>query len=141
MKAVMKKALILVACLCLLTVWVSAQAPALVTEPLDSVITPMNTHILTTSTYLDVSGKTATMSASMRAVSSVTKCEISATLQRLQNGTWVNVKTFTASDNTYYTALSETYTVTSGYSYRLATTFKAYVNGSLVESFTKYAYS
>lgn len=64
-----------------------------------------------------------------------TRVEISANLQQYKSGRWVTIKTFTASSNSHRTSLSETHSVSKGYSYRVQATIKAY-SGSSVESRT-----
>jgi len=64
-----------------------------------------------------------------------TRVEISANLQQYKSGRWVTIKTFTAISNSHRTSLSETYSVTKGYSYRVQATIKAY-SGSAVETRT-----
>lgn len=64
-----------------------------------------------------------------------TRIEISANLQQYKSGRWVTIKTFTAASNSHRTNLSETHSVTKGYSYRVQATIKAY-SGSSVESRT-----
>lgn len=101
----------------------------------DSVISPQNVAIISTSNELTLNsngklecyGKTATQYGYTAG--------IIVELQR--NGT--TIKTWT--DNGGMTALvDETYTYTSGYTYQLKLTHKAYNSaGTLVESFVKYS--
>lgn len=62
-----------------------------------------------------------------------TRVEIAAELQRYVGGRWVTIRTFTAESNSHRVTLSETYSLTAGYSYRVQATVTAY-SGSVVES-------
>lgn len=64
-----------------------------------------------------------------------TRVEITANLQQYKSGRWTTIKTFTASSNSHRTSLSETHSVSKGYSYRVQATIKAY-SGSSVETRT-----
>ena len=62
-----------------------------------------------------------------------TRVEIVAELQRYVSGRWVTIGTFTAESNSHRVTLSETYSLTAGYNYRVQATVTAY-SGSAVES-------
>lgn len=62
-----------------------------------------------------------------------TRVEISANLQQYTSGSWVTIKTFTANSDSHRTSLSETYSVSKGYNYRVQANIKAY-SGSSVET-------
>lgn len=64
-----------------------------------------------------------------------TRVEINANLQQYKSGRWVTIKTFTAASNSHRTSLSETHSISKGYSYRVQATIKAY-SGSSVETRT-----
>ena len=64
-----------------------------------------------------------------------TRVEISANLQQYKSGRWVTIKTFTAASNSHRTNLSETHSISKGYSYRVQASIKAY-SGSSAESRT-----
>jgi hypothetical protein len=64
-----------------------------------------------------------------------TRVEISANLQQYRSGRWITIKTFTAESNSHRTSLSETYSLSKGYTYRVQATIKAY-SGSSVETQT-----
>lgn len=55
-------------------------------------------------------------------------------LQKYYSGDWHTIKTWTAMKS-LKASISETYTVTSGYSYRLKCTHSAYSGSTLIESF------
>lgn len=136
MNTVLKRVAVLLVCLCLLSVTVFAvNAPIL--DPSDAIIAPMNVYISNTNQNLSISGGTATCSASMSAISSITKVKIVSSLQYYQNGSWTTLTTFTTNENTNYASQYETYSVTSGRTYRLYTTYYAYIGTTLVENFSK----
>ena len=62
-----------------------------------------------------------------------TRVEIVAELQRYVGGRWVTIRTFTAESNSHRVTLSETYSLTAGYSYRVQATVTAH-SGADVES-------
>lgn len=64
-----------------------------------------------------------------------TRVEIDANLQQYKNSRWVTIKTFTVESNSHRTSLSNTYSVSKGYSYRVQANIKAY-SGSSVETRT-----
>lgn len=61
-------------------------------------------------------------------------------LQRLVNGQWTTINTWSDSD-TFYAVTSNNYYVVSGYYYRLKTTHQAISNGSVIETVVKYSSS
>ncbi len=136
MYAVLKRVAVLLVCVCFLSVTVFAvNAPIL--DPSDAIIAPMNIYISNSNQNLSISGGTATCSASMSATSSITKVKIVSSLQYYQSGGWTTLTTFTTNANTNYASQYETYPVSSGRTYRLYTTYYAYIGSSLVESFSK----
>ncbi len=136
MKVVLKRAFSLLVCVCLLSATVFAvNAPIL--DPSDAIIAPMNIYISNSNQNLSISSGTATCSASMSAISSITKVKIVSSLQYYQNGSWTTLTTFTTNENTNYASQYETYSVTSGRTYRLYTTYYAYIGTSLVENISK----
>jgi len=82
------------------------------------------------------SGK-ATASAQISAnPTKVDEVSIRATLQQNVNGSWRDVTSWDVSKSSNIVLLGKTYYVASGYSYRVSCTFKAYVNGRVVETAT-----
>ncbi len=136
MNVVLKRVAVLLVCLCLLSVTVFAvNAPIL--DPSDAIIAPMNVYISSSYQNLSISAGIATCSASMAAASSITKVKIVSSLQYYQNGNWNTLTTFTTNANSDYASQYETYSVTSGRTYRLYTTYYAYIGTTLVENFSK----
>lgn len=136
MKAVLKRVAVLLVCVCFLSVTVFAvNAPIL--DPSNAIITPMNIYITSSNQNLSISGGTATCSASMTATSSITKVKIVSSLQYYQNGSWNTLTTFTTNANSNYASQYETYPVSSGRTYRLYTTYYAYIGNTLVENISK----
>lgn len=85
------------------------------------------------SLYIDSKG-VATIKSSVYGYQGITtRVEISAYLQQYQNGRWVTLKTFISESDSHRTSLSNTYSVTKGYSYRVKATIKAY-NDSFAET-------
>ncbi len=83
------------------------------------------------SIYIDAKG-VATVSSSVYGYQgTTTRVEISANLQQYKNNNWVTIKTFTAQSDSHRTSLSETHSVSKGYSYRVQATIKAYSGSSL----------
>ena len=136
MNAVLKRGFTLLLLICLLSVSVFAVNAPLLTLS-DGIIAPMNVYIGSTNQNLIISGGAATCSASMSAISSITKVKIVSSLQYYQNGSWTTLTTFTTNEGTNYASQYETYSVSSGRTYRLYTTYYAYIGTSLVENFSK----
>lgn len=61
------------------------------------------------------------------------RIELTAELQRLVSGKWVTIKTFKAESNTHRVILSQKYTITKGFSYRVKVTVKV-CSGALEET-------
>ncbi len=85
--------------------------------------------------YIDASGTATVLCSVYGYQGTTTRVEISAKLQQYKNGAWSTIQTFTAESDSHRTSLSETHSVTKGYSYRVQATIKAY-SGSSVESRT-----
>lgn len=81
--------------------------------------------------YINSSGE-AVMSSTLDA-HGVDEGKITVYLQRYQNGSWVNVKTFSSRKSGGFVTLSESYSVSRGYSYRMKSYGNVYKNGSVVE--------
>lgn len=81
--------------------------------------------------YIDATGN-ATVNCSVYGYQgTTTRVEISANLQQLQRGKWVTLKTYTAESDSHRTSLSESYSISKGYSYRVQATIKAYSGNKL----------
>ncbi len=63
----------------------------------------------------------------------VDRCKISMYLQKYQNGSWINVKHWSNTENDTYCDLGKTWYVVSGFQYRMKTYGYVYRNGSLVD--------
>ncbi|MEG0899998.1 MAG: hypothetical protein RSF40_09860 [Oscillospiraceae bacterium] len=127
-------------CLMLCTGGVQAFAAESTTMPSSAVqysISPYMDYIAQANGTLYInSNGTATVDCDVYGYQgTTTRVEISANLQQYKNGRWVTIKTFTASSNSHRTSLSETHSVSKGYSYRVQATIKAY-SGSSVETRT-----
>lgn len=103
--------------------------------PGGNVITPQWNYIskINPSLTVDDSGIATVYCSVTGKMGTTTRVEITAELQRYVSGRWVTIKTFTADSNSYRVTLSETYSLTAGYSYRVQATVTAY-SGSAVES-------
>lgn len=104
---------------------------------LNFTISPLMDYIsqANASLYIDSNG-VATVKSSVYGYQGITtRVEISANLQQYKGSQWVTIKTFTAENDSHRTSLSNTYSVTKGYSYRVQATIKAY-NSSSVETRT-----
>lgn len=87
------------------------------------------------SLYIDSNG-VATVKCSVYGYDNLaTRVEISANLQQYKSGRWVTLKNFTAESDSHSTSLSETYSISKGYSYRVQASIKAY-SGSKLETQT-----
>ena len=62
-----------------------------------------------------------------------TRIEITADLQRYDNGRWITINRFAAASDSHRVSLSHTHTLATGYSYRVQATVTAY-SGSAAES-------
>lgn len=95
-------------------------------------------NIYKISSSLTRSGSNAVVSSSVRGQSGVTKTSVTSTLQRKVSGKWVNVKSWTDTQNKILSSLNKTNSITKGYSYRVMTKGTAY-RGSVGESGTVYS--
>lgn len=95
------------------------------------------TYIYEASSSININTSgTATVKASVTGYNgTTTNVSLVTNLQQYKNGSWVTIKTFNSSSASYRTSLSDTYSVSKGYSYRVQTTVKAY-SGSDVETRT-----
>ena len=120
-------------CFCALSLTAYAQ-PDYAGQAGAAIITPYYTYINSATNSMSISNDVASCSALLRATSQVNKVEIMANLQRYQNGSWTTIASFSKSSNSSIVSLSETHSVTAGYSYRLVTTYNVYISGILRET-------
>lgn len=95
---------------------------------------PYTLNILTSSCSLDISGITSTSTAKMITKSSMS-LKIKMELQKLKNGTYTTVETWTASKTGTTLSMTETRLINALSTYRLVVTFDA---GN--ETVVRYAY-
>lgn len=116
-------------CCCLLPV----QAFAAYEEEFQiDVMTILLTYITSATSDFDISGGQAIMSSLMYA-NGVDQVRMANYLQKLVNGSWTSVTSWSKTENATSASWSNTYSVTSG-TYRLKTYYYAYINGTVVES-------
>lgn len=105
----------------------------------EQAISPYMLYIYEVKSNLTVSGTKATISASAVGYESyATKTKIVAELQVKDGSSWDTVETWTVTNNSDTARLSETYTVTSGNTYRVKATATVW-EGSLSETQTVYS--
>jgi len=110
---------------------VTANASTVVLPPSESIIRPMLTYIAKANCNLTIdSNGTAHVESSAIAYSSVTKINISASLQQYKNGFWYSNQTFSVTDYSDFASLYETKSVSKGYKYRVSVTVTAYSGSS-----------
>lgn len=125
----MKKIIVLLMCMVVLT---SSTMTAMAAE--GSEIMPLMEYIsyARAAIYIDDNG-VATISCNVYGHQGITtKVTVTAELQRLQNGKWVPLKTYSTTSYTYRVRISQEYSVSPGYSYRVQATVVAY-SGALSE--------
>ena len=111
--------------------------PALAAVPESAAVSPRYAYIQTNNVNLTINQNTgvATCTSSCYATSGYT-IKIECKLQRYTGSSWITLKVWTASADRY-ASLSGTYTVASGYTYRVYTTFRIYNSaGTLLETGT-----
>lgn len=89
-------------------------------------ISPYTLYIEDSRSDLTISSGQAQVSSHIMGRSDVTKVKIVARLQKYENGKWTTIKTYTKTSNSSFASLSETYSVTKGYTYRVSNTLTAY---------------
>jgi len=82
--------------------------------------------------YITDQGK-AVLTSSIDA-RNVDECKISMYLQKYQDGSWVTVKHWSATESGMFCGLGETWYVMSGYQYRMVSYSYVYQKGNLLES-------
>lgn len=127
--------------ICMFCMSVSAATNEPVEPPQEAGEQADNLYISTTSENITISNGVATCTASARASSAIDEIRIVSKLQFYQSNTWLTLQTFSETSYTYYSSLVGTYNVSRGYSYRLVTTYQAYIGGVLEETINKiYSY-
>ena len=134
----MRKGLCIIICALLLmscNVYVFADEVETCAMPVDPGISPMMEYIARSSAKIsaDENGLATINCQVYGYMGTTTRVEIVAELQRYVSGRWVTIGTFTAESNSHRVTLSETYSLTAGYNYRVQATVTAY-SGSAVES-------
>lgn len=133
-----KKVLALCLTLCLA---VGIAPVSFAAQPNESgMIAPYAAYIRDEDCALKISGKTATVTASVTGQTGIaTKCKVTAMLQReLSSGSWVTVKSWTDQQDSRKASVSETYSVISGETYRVKATVTVWA-GEQSESMTIYS--
>lgn len=64
----------------------------------------------------------------------VNECKINMYLQKYQNGSWVTVKSWSATESGTFCGIGETWYVMSGYQYRMKSYAYVYLDNEFVES-------
>ena len=92
----------------------------------DDAIQPRWTYLSTVGGNIDISSDAvATVTASVRAVGTVEKVSVVASLQQKRSGTWSEVKSWTVTRDSYSANMRKTWPVLRGYEYRVVITGKA----------------
>lgn len=100
----------------------------------ETIVKPCWTYISNVNNSLGInSSGQASMLSSINAYSGTSVSMINY-LQRYQNGSWTNVQGWSSSTQGTYGSWSNSYYVSSGYSYRLLTYFYVYNGSTLLES-------
>lgn len=102
---------------------------------------PRWSHFTTVVGDLDItsSGKATVIATVSANRSKVDQVKVTCNLQKLEGGTWKNIKTWSETSDPktpHVVALEKTYYVAEGYSYRIEVKSKAYQGGVLQESIT-----
>lgn len=125
--------------LCLMSVSTVSTMAVTTDELIYNEVMPALNYISKHTASLYISGSSATITVRVTGTyGTTTKTRISATLQRKSGSSWVNVKSWSESSNSYQTSLSESYSVSSNHTYRVKAVCKAYQHGSW-ESTTVYS--
>lgn len=135
----MKKRMILLLLYCSLIAAqisnVSASETVTMALPRDPEITPCWNYISSVYSNLtnDNSGVATVYCYVNGKIGSTTRIEITADLQRYDNGRWITINRFAAASDSHRATLSHTHTLAKGYTYRFQATVTAY-SGTSVES-------
>ncbi len=101
-----------------------------------NIISPMYTYISEARSRLQIdSGGKATVETYLSGNSKVTSTKATIRLQQYKGGNWTTIKTWNERNNSRILDFDDTYTVSSGYEYRVQSTVTAY-SGSQSESIT-----
>ncbi|MFZ7131910.1 MAG: hypothetical protein ACOWWR_06090 [Eubacteriales bacterium] len=124
-------------CICMIILIISVFTPVnAAVQPinLDAELQPMFTYIDTFYSIFDVSsGGIATINVYLSS-SNADRTKISAKIQQYYNGRWYDIKTWTKTSYTSSCSLNKSYSIVSGFTYRLVSYGYVYNNGSLLES-------
>lgn len=135
----MKKAVLLLSAVLLFNsnVFAAINESEILEESEYNTIAPLYIAISTSSNSLSISNSGKAQCYGSTKASGY-KAKVKVELQQ-KNGTWGTIKTWTKSGE-ISSAVSESYSVSKGYSYRLKTTHYALdSNGKVIESFTTYS--
>jgi len=96
-------------------------------------------NISSTTTGISISGSNGSVICSVAGFqATVTKCSIKANLQQYKNGSWVTIRTWQQSFNSFYGSLTGTVAITKGYDYRTQAIYTA-TSASGTETLTAYS--
>ena len=124
------------AMLCLALLLVTNIPAFAVTNSTESMIQPQYTYIKDISSTINASNGQASVYVRLRGISSVTKIVITTELQQYRNGGWSEIESWTQTTNGNSAILSESGSISSGYSYRTVSNFTVYA-GSNYETASK----
>ena len=134
----MKVARFFIVALCVIFVFiiapVNAEREIEHTEAENLLIQPMFTNISVFLNDFDITSNGKAILTSSVNARNVDECRISMYLQRYQNGSWTNVKHWSATESGKLCDLGKTWYVMSGYQYRMKTYAYVYQDGNFKES-------
>lgn len=108
---------------CALTGFMAETAMKPVNAQTENAISPYMLYIRQTTSVLSISGTTATVDCStLGVVGEATKAKIIAELQVKNGSSWMQVETWTITENNYKAKVDETYSVSKGKTYRVKAT-------------------
>ena len=93
-------------------------------------ITPYWTAMIQPFQSFNITDGKAIVGAETFAGSNASSVYVLASLQQFKDGTWVTIKSWSNTQNGSYVSLSQTWYVTSGYTYRLVTYHTTYFSGT-----------
>lgn len=103
----------------------------------ESSIAPYMLYIKDTDYSLKINGTKATVNCSVQGGSAATKAKVIAELQVKSGSSWIPVDIWTVTENSAYAEVYESYSVTSGNTYRVKATMTVW-ESSLSETQTFY---
>jgi len=135
----MKRGNLLVLCVCFILVLtampVKANTDLDVLEEKEAVlIQPRFTNISVFYNYFYITDQGKAVLTAYIDARNVDECTISMYLQRYQNGSWVTVKDWSATESGTFCGIGETWYVMSGYQYRMVSYGYVYQKGTLIEN-------